>query len=105
LGKWQEQDVTMEETIREKSYFMWLDEGCPHGRAMDHWLRAEAELQHKEHNDPFDCSNDYRHYVAPRPPISRRPRLTVSALINHEVPGTVAPVMPFRREDQPAEKF
>ncbi len=32
--------------IRERAYFIWEDEGCPDGRALDHWLQAERE--HKE---------------------------------------------------------
>ena len=31
-----------EEEIREIAYYLWLDEGCPHGRHMDHWFRAES---------------------------------------------------------------
>ena len=29
-----------EERIRELAYKLWVDEGCPEGRAVDHWLRA-----------------------------------------------------------------
>lgn len=32
------------ERIRERAYFMWLDEGCPEGRDEDYWERAR-ELQ------------------------------------------------------------
>jgi hypothetical protein len=28
----------------EHAYYIWEKEGRPHGRAFDHWLRAEAEL-------------------------------------------------------------
>jgi hypothetical protein len=37
-----------ERDIRERSYFIWEQEGCPQGRACEHWLRAEAELQLEE---------------------------------------------------------
>ena len=30
--------------IRELAYKIWLEEGCPHGRDLDHWLRAESEV-------------------------------------------------------------
>ncbi|WP_428376807.1 DUF2934 domain-containing protein [Lichenicoccus sp.] len=30
--------------IRLRAYFMWLDEGCPDGRAVQHWLQA-AEIE------------------------------------------------------------
>jgi hypothetical protein len=30
--------------IRELAYKIWLEDGCPHGRDLDHWLRAEGEV-------------------------------------------------------------
>jgi hypothetical protein len=30
--------------IREIAYFLWLDEGCPHGEDERHWTSAEALL-------------------------------------------------------------
>ena len=30
--------------IQERAYALWLEEGCVHGRAHEHWLRAEREL-------------------------------------------------------------
>jgi hypothetical protein len=30
--------------IAERAYRLWESEGRPHGRAVDHWLQAEAEL-------------------------------------------------------------
>jgi hypothetical protein len=29
--------------IEERAYALWEGEGRPEGRALDHWLRAEAE--------------------------------------------------------------
>jgi hypothetical protein len=26
---------------------IWVDEGHPHGRELDHWLRAKWELEHE----------------------------------------------------------
>jgi hypothetical protein len=41
---YQENDMTTptidEAQIRETAYLMWLDEGQPHGRDQDHWLKA-----------------------------------------------------------------
>lgn len=34
-----------EDRIRERSHQIWLREGRPDGRALDHWLLAEAELK------------------------------------------------------------
>jgi len=31
--------------ICKRAYEIWESEGRPHGRDMDHWLRAEAEFQ------------------------------------------------------------
>jgi len=33
-----------EEVIRERAYAIWEEEGRPEGRHLDHWLRAEAEI-------------------------------------------------------------
>lgn len=32
------------EKIRERAYELWEVECCPEGRALDHWLCAEAEV-------------------------------------------------------------
>ena len=31
-----------DDRIREVAYFLWLDEGCPEGRADRHWATAAA---------------------------------------------------------------
>jgi hypothetical protein len=33
-----------DQQIREIAYFLWLEEGCPEGRADQHWAAAEALL-------------------------------------------------------------
>jgi hypothetical protein len=30
--------------VAQRAYEIWQREGCPDGRAMEHWFRAEAEL-------------------------------------------------------------
>lgn len=37
--------VTEEDEIRERAYFRWLEEGCPDGRAEDHWHEAAGALR------------------------------------------------------------
>ena len=32
------------QAISERAYFIWRAEGCPPGKELEHWLRAEAEL-------------------------------------------------------------
>lgn len=34
-----------DDQIRERAYLIWVDEGRPHGRELDHWLRAKWELE------------------------------------------------------------
>ncbi len=36
--------MSIQQALQERSYFIWVGEGRPHGRSLDHWLRAEAEL-------------------------------------------------------------
>src|ERR1700693_1247896 len=32
------------DAIRERAYSIWDEEGRPHGKHLDHWLRAESEI-------------------------------------------------------------
>ena len=32
------------EKIRERAYSLWESEGCDHGRDMEYWYRAEADI-------------------------------------------------------------
>ena len=34
-----------EEAIRERAHAIWLSEGMPEGREVDHWMRARRELE------------------------------------------------------------
>ena len=34
-----------DQQIREIAYFFWLEEGCPEGRADQHWAAAEAFVE------------------------------------------------------------
>jgi hypothetical protein len=33
-----------EDLIATRAYQLWLAEGCPDGRALEHWARAQHEL-------------------------------------------------------------
>jgi Protein of unknown function (DUF2934)/Anti-sigma factor NepR len=33
-------DDGFEQRVRERAYFLWLEEGCPEGRALEHWMLA-----------------------------------------------------------------
>ena len=37
-----------DDQIRERAYLIWVNEGRPHGRELDHWLRAERELEQEQ---------------------------------------------------------
>jgi hypothetical protein len=36
--------MSIRHTIQERSYLIWEREGRPHGRNLEHWVMAEAEL-------------------------------------------------------------
>jgi len=37
--------VTPDELVRTRSYFIWETEGRPDGRHLEHWLQAAKELE------------------------------------------------------------
>ena len=37
-----------DERVRERAYEIWQQEGRPQGKAVEHWLRAEAEVAAEE---------------------------------------------------------
>ena len=34
----------LDERVRKRAYEIWLEEGQPQGRALDHWFRAQQEV-------------------------------------------------------------
>jgi hypothetical protein len=38
-------DIEIESKTRDQAYAMWEAEGRPEGRAVDHWLAAEAKCE------------------------------------------------------------
>jgi len=44
--------MSIQHAIQQRSYFIWLGEGRPHGRSLDHWLMAEAELDGQSPGKP-----------------------------------------------------
>ena len=45
-------DQDGEQAIRKRAYLIWKREGCPNGRALDHWVQACAEVRERqEHMD------------------------------------------------------
>ena len=37
-------DAALRQTIEERAYHIWLENGCGHGDHERHWLQAEREL-------------------------------------------------------------
>jgi len=37
-----------EQSIRERAYAIWEQQGCPAGHSVDHWLQAETEIMNDE---------------------------------------------------------
>jgi hypothetical protein len=35
---------TLDDKIREQAYYHWIDNGCPHGDDLNHWLAAEQQV-------------------------------------------------------------
>ena len=46
------------ETIQKRAYELWIDGGCVDGRADEHWLRAERELNHLVKAAPAEANEN-----------------------------------------------
>lgn len=84
--------MVSEEAVRRRSHEIWLKEGQPDGKAMEHWLRAEAELEAEERRREFRIEYQKTVYrfeelkqrvVLPRPRISKPPQVTMARRIPH----------------------
>lgn len=62
-----------EDAIRQRSFEIWLQEGCPDGCDLMNWFRAKEELE-GEHRRSVSDRGEWRYSVMPRPPISQPPR-------------------------------
>lgn len=45
-----------EEEIRLIAYRIWEEEGCYHGRDVEHWLKAEAIWEEKQKGEPISLN-------------------------------------------------
>lgn len=59
--------------IRERAYFLWLEEGCPEGQAERHWLAAQA-LVEGEPPEPAPVEGEPAREPARESPAVRRVR-------------------------------
>jgi hypothetical protein len=42
-------DGPTDDKIRERAHLIWIDEGRPDGRELDHWMRAKWEIEQDPH--------------------------------------------------------
>ena len=45
-------DEALQQNIEQRAYEIWENEGGPHCREFDHWLRAEAEILSSQRTTP-----------------------------------------------------
>ena len=38
-------NAVMNQVIRDRAYYIWLESGCPQGRDHEHWCQAEQEIK------------------------------------------------------------
>jgi hypothetical protein len=81
-----------EDEIRVRSYLIWEREGCPEGKAKEHWLLAKAELEAEFEADwrAASLEGESSSFVLPLLPISTPPSRSVSAKIDSETPPLAA---------------
>lgn len=67
------QDLIPQELIQKRSYEIWQQEGRPDGLALEHWLRAKAELEavFSANRRIFNIGGNF---VPPRPHVTFPPR-------------------------------
>jgi hypothetical protein len=61
-----ELDRKLEQTIRERAYLIWENEGRPEGRAEDHWRCATIEKLGKERGQSDEPMEDEEKILAGR---------------------------------------
>jgi Protein of unknown function (DUF2934) len=47
-GEMSGSDQDREQAIRKRAYLIWKREGCPSGRAFDHWVQACIEERERQ---------------------------------------------------------
>jgi hypothetical protein len=86
-----------EDEIRVRSYLIWEREGCPEGKAEEHWLQAKAELdaEFEANWRAASLEGETTGFVLPHLPISAPPSRSVSTKIAAE--DEPAPLSAARR--------
>ena len=66
-----------EEEIRLIAYHLWQDEGCPHGRHLEHWVKAEAMWQARQHPEkPMEQTAPKRKRTTKRKTARKKPSVS-----------------------------
>jgi hypothetical protein len=86
--------MVSENAVRARSHEIWLKEGCPEGKAVEHWLRAEVELEAEQRRREIRVAEYqktiYRfeehqaRVVMPRPKISRPPQVVMAQRVSRD---------------------
>jgi hypothetical protein len=74
--------MTSEQAIRERSYGIWLRNGRPEGKSLEHCLQAEDELEREFLQSglpPTSFSRNSSHDMVPRAHFSLPPRHYVAS--------------------------
>ena len=68
-----------DEAVRQRSYEIWQQAGCPDGLSDQHWFQAKTELEGQFRAERFTAiESTYRRTVSALPVISYPPRKVVS---------------------------
>jgi hypothetical protein len=59
-----------EEQIRERAHRIWMEEGCPHGRELEHWEQARQELEQEPGDGSRESSSELDRALADSFPAS-----------------------------------
>jgi hypothetical protein len=86
--------MVSEEAVRRRSYEIWLREGRPEGKAVEHWLRAKRELEAMQPVRPKFRTFEYymklyrfeewQRAVQPKPRISVPPQVRMATRVSRE---------------------
>lgn len=86
--------MVSEEAVRRRSYEIWIREGRPEGKALDHWVLAKRELEAERPPKPKFRTFEYymklyrfeewQRAVLPKPRISVPPQIRVAVRVPRE---------------------
>lgn len=59
--------MEMEIRIRNCAYQIWLDDGCPDGKAAEHWEKAREKVKAEDENGSVKANQEKPSHDATRP--------------------------------------